>query len=112
MVNMHKNKEGRYEITESEYNRIVSICERIMKDTNDESLMDTKKKFTNSEFYPTIEELMTHDIEGNFELYLPYLVYYQDVFTCDERAFRETQKYIADLLYDTLDIIPDEEKEF
>lgn len=108
MINMTKNKDGRYEITESEYEHIVSLCEQIMKNTKDEKLMDYKMKFSNSAFYPTIEELMTHDIKDNFELYFPYLVYYQDVFNCDDYEFHKSQEYIANLLYDMLDIIPSE----
>ena len=105
MIKLSKNDSGKYEITESEYERVVSVCKVIYKNTNNAFLYDSKKKkFSNSDIFPTIKELESHDVREKFELYFPYLVYYLEVYECAEPEFRKTTEYIADLFFDMLEM--------
>ena len=67
MIKLSKNVSGKYEITESEYERVVSVCKVIYKNTNTAFLYDSKtKKFSNSDIFPTIKELESHDVREKF----------------------------------------------
>lgn len=103
-MQLEKNAEGHYVISEEEYENVVSLCKRIYTATKDLNVLDPKRKFTSSERYPTVEELKEHQIRARFELYFPYLVYYEDVFQSTDPEFRRTREYIADILYDMMEM--------
>lgn len=95
---------GKYAISWDEYNHVVDICEKIKDNTDSPKVYDNKIKFTQSNAWPSVEALANHEIEEQFELYFPYLVYYLDVYSSDDPEYKRTEKYIQQLFDEYLEI--------
>lgn len=98
MARIALSKDGKIHMSFNEYEKIVKICKKIDENTKDEQLYDQKLKFTNKEHWPTVADIMAHDVEGKLPQYFPYLVYYAEVYDNQEPGFKETKKYINRLL--------------
>ena len=107
MIKLKKRKSGNYWIKESEYEKVVEICRNIYNNVNSQEYLDPRMRFVQSDRFPTVEDLQTHDYKGNFQTYFPYLVYYQDVYESDDPEFKKSVQYIADILYDMVEIVED-----
>ena len=94
-------------MTDSRYRQIVAAGELIEK--NRGGRVDLL--FVDRDNYPTAEMLRENAVEERIREFLPWLIYYRDVYRPDEGGTEEclrSRQCIEGILSEWLDIIPDE----
>ena len=84
-------------MTQHEYDRLVEIAKTIHKNTEDMSNMNFRVQFNNQLDFPTVESLISHDIENNFREFLPYIIFYRVIpfpSLVNNEEYINTLKYI------------------
>ena len=98
-------------ITYTEYDDMIETCEAIKADTHN-NMADIKRQFLQEDDLPSIENLEMHDIEEKIGDYLPYFIYYSEVYEPKEetkKEFKEIQRYIRKILYKKLIFVDEED---
>lgn len=104
-------KEELVRISESRYEELKRIGESIEQRVVDPQGNTDVPFFSDRRNYPTAEELEDAGAPQKIREWLPYFIYYLDVYQPDEDEMEEYEKtrgYIKNLLNEWLDIIPDE----
>lgn len=91
-------------IREEDYQRMVADARQIQADT-DALHSVSCCQFRDRNNFPTEEDLITHDVRHHFREYLPYLVYYHDVFTTEDPSWGDARKALDQLFGECLDIV-------
>lgn len=98
-------------ISQRRYDEIVKIG-RGIDQLPTETLEELKiPEFTDKRNYPSAEDLESFGAPQKVRDWLPYLIFYRDVFQPEEgeeEEFGKTRDYIDELLNEWLDVIPDE----
>ena len=84
-------------ISEKEYNDLVEKGKAIYKETEDPYSREYKKKFFQKNQFPTITELGEHQVVYRLREFLPYLIFYYEVYESDDIAFQNTYKLLDDI---------------
>jgi hypothetical protein len=95
-------EDGKIHMTFDEYMKIVTKAEQIDGETEDDTIFDQKRKYRQKHNWPKVEDLIAHDVEHRLPLYLPYLVYYSEVYSSKEPGFKRTEAYIKRLFREYL----------
>ena len=90
------NKAGQVILSFEDYMAIIALCEKIDENYYASSA-GMKLRFTQRNCWPSVEEMKAHHVEERLDRYLPYLIYYGDVYQSTEPSFKETEAYIKDL---------------
>lgn len=99
-------------MTQHEYDRLVEIAKTIHKNTEDMSNMNFRVQFNNQLDFPTVESLISHDIENNFREFLPYIIFYRVIpfpSLVNNEEYINTLKYIEKLFVYHFDLIEDKD---
>lgn len=92
-----QNKLKKIRISESEYNLLVEKGKKIEKETDDQYSREYKKQFFQKNQFPTITELGEHGVIFRLKEFLPYLVFYYEVYQTDDENFENTYKLLDDI---------------
>lgn len=106
------NGEEIVHMTQHEYNRLVEIAKTIHKNTEDMSNMNFRVQFNNQLDFPTVESLISHDIENNLREFLPYIIFYRVIpfpSLVNNEEYINTLKYIEKLFVYHFDLIEDKD---
>lgn len=106
------NGEEVVHMTQHEYNRLVEIAKTIHKNTEDMSNMNFRVQFNNQLDFPTVESLISHDIENNLREFLPYIIFYRVIpfpSLVNNEEYINTLKYIEKLFVYHFDLIEDKD---
>lgn len=102
-------------LTESRYSEIKMHGEYIDLNSRDLEEPGTKPMFSDRNNFPSAQDLQQAGAEYHVREWLPYLIYYRDVYKPDNdvalEKYRETKEYIEALLTEWLDVIPDDATE-
>lgn len=99
-------------ISQNKYDKMVAIAKKIHENTEDISNMNFKNQFTDEYRYPTVAQLINHNVEERFRDFLPYLIFYKTIKLeelMEDDGYIETLKYIKKLFKYHLDIIEDKD---
>lgn len=99
-------------MTQHEYDRLVEIAKTIHKNTEDMSNMNFRVQFNNQLDFPTVESLISHDIENSFREFLPYIIFYRVIpfpSLVNNEEYINTLKYIEKLFVYHFDLIEDKD---
>lgn len=98
-------------ITRSEYNKKHNLLKLVKEFSIDSTNTKTALKFFNQGQFPTIEDLIVHDVENNMDKYYWHLMYYKfdDLFQSDDPEFKKSKKMIDSLFKKYMIIIEDED---
>lgn len=91
-------------MTYDEYDTIVETCEKVKENANDVTNFDAKKKFMQMDRFPKVDEIVAHHVEEHLDQYLPYLIFYLEVYESDDPEFKRTKAYLRDLLCDLVEL--------
>lgn len=98
-------------ISRSEYNTLVKKAEEVQRHTDDTKETKTVMKFTERNNFPTVEEMIHHDVIHHLRKYLPFLIYYhtQEIFTTNEEELKRSKSYIKKIIEELVDIVDDDD---
>lgn len=92
-------------MTFDQYDHIIEVCEKIQQNYKDADVYSSKLNFTQMHSYPTVDVLRKHHVSANVEKCLKMLIFYTEVYQCDEPAFIEARQYMRQLIYDNLELV-------
>ena len=104
-----KNNSGSVCMTFDDYDRMVTIAEKIDACSMDINTRDKKLLFSEKDNFPHVEDLISHNVESQIEKYLPYLIYYAEVFESDDPEFQKSRDFINHILSDHLELFNEKE---
>ena len=55
--------------------------------------------------YPTVEELKKGRVEEKLERYLPFLIFYSDIYQSKDDEFKKTRSYLRTLLTEKIELV-------
>ena len=100
---MHK-----VQLTWDEYDKMVELAHHVNEVADDIYERDQKKKFLMRSCPPTVQQLLDHHVEENFEKYLPLLIYfYEPELYKGEHTpeYKELHTYLAKLFATHLELV-------
>ena len=100
-------------IPRSKYNDLLKFAKMISKATDDPYEARNEIKFFQKNSYPTIQEMIDHDIENNVRKYLPYILFFtqSEAFDSTDKEFLEVREYINEIVEKYVILIEDEDYE-
>ena len=102
--------DGKICMTFDSYDAMVEIAEQLNRHEGQAHLDATSVSFTKSDYFPTIDDLMSHNANEDLVTFLPYLIYYAEVYDTDDENFVETRDYIRRLLKNRLELFETKEE--
>lgn len=104
-------KKSMITLKEKDYNHYVEVAKEI-----DRQKLEGKNKFSLNFYngkhdFPTVFLLKSSGIEKKMEKYLPYLIYYKDVYQSSLDGVVEMKTYLEELFAKRVRILPDEHLE-
>ena len=91
-------------IREREYLAMREEAEKIQVNT-DAPHTALSLRFMDRMTFPTEEDLIVHDVRHYFRQYLPYLIYYRDVFQSDSPIWEKAHRALERIFSECLDVI-------
>lgn len=93
-------------IKKKDYDELLRKARLIDEESTQDKLSNVNR-FKNRNVYPTISSLKQHNVEINLKKYVPYLLYYKDIYQSNETDFLEAREYIQELFDNWVEIIPE-----
>lgn len=99
-------EDGKLEIKFSEYDALIREAEMVESAASYELDFITDYSpdsvYSERDYYPTVNELIANDVEHDLKTYLPFLVYYAEVYKCEDKEFKRARSFINELLREYL----------
>jgi len=94
-------------IREKDYNHLIDVAKGL-KDYINSSDKNKNNYLAVTYDFPTVYFLKKSKISLKLKKYLPYLIYYKDIFESDLDGVTEMKEYLEELFRSWVEIIPDE----
>lgn len=94
-------------IARSKYEHLLQAAKRL----DDNTLHDQGTVFTARNIYPAISDLESHHVRENFRKFMPYVLYYAEIYQTDDPEFVPVQDYLKDMCAECLDVVDDSDLE-
>ena len=91
-------------IDEDVYNRYVELGHKVDEYFDNAEMRLWRCRFTQKHAFPTVEELEEHNVRENIEKYLPYLIYYAEIYESDNEEYQRTRQFLRKLLRENVEI--------
>lgn len=106
---MQNRKINKVRISEKEYNDLIKKGELVKKETDNPNSRNYKRQFFQQNQYPTLTELGEHHVIYRLKEFLPYLVFYYEVYEPEDDGFDETYKLLDDIFNKLVIKVKDED---
>ncbi len=94
-------------LKEEDYNHYVEVAKEIDKQKAEGKSKFSLNFYNGKHDFPTVFLLKTSEIEKKMEKYLPYLIYYKDVYQSPLDGVAEMKAYLEEIFTKYVRIIPD-----
>lgn len=108
---MQTRKINKVRISEKEYKDLIKKGELVKEETDNPNSRNYKRQFFQQNQYPTLTELGEHNVIYRLKEFLPYLIFYYEVYESDDIEFKETYKLLDDIFNKLVIKVKDEDME-
>lgn len=99
-------KRNKITLKEEDYNHYVEVAKEIDKQKAEGKSKFSLNFYNGKHDFPTVFLLKTSEIEKKMEKYLPYLIYYKDVYQSSLDGVTEMKAYLEEIFTKYVRIIP------